>query len=101
MENFPMRIARSHEIRSESQKPARVRQDLAEFRVTIAGQGLKRKRAVCWSGSDSASSSLRLRSCRSLKLKSNVQSVSQVQKARRSCVSDCNDQKISVVGFVE
>ena len=36
MENFPMRIARSHEIRSESQKPARVRKDLAEFRVMIA-----------------------------------------------------------------
>ena len=67
MEKFPMRIATSHEIRSDSQKPARVRQDLAEFRVVIAGLSLKRGRAVCWSCRDSASSSLRSRSCRSLK----------------------------------
>ena len=51
---------------SGSRKPARVRKDLAEFRVVIATTKAE-GRALCWPGSDSASSSLRSQSCRSPK----------------------------------
>jgi hypothetical protein len=57
-------LLRSRSYRSLSEKPARVRQDLAEFRIKVVecNGGWE----LCQSGCDSASSSLRSQSCRSL-----------------------------------